>query len=299
MYTSEHSHSSVEKAAITLGIGKNGVKKIPVDSAFRMDPKALERAIRMDLESGWLPFCVVATVGTTSTTSVDPVTEIARISKRFNLWLHVDAAYAGPAAILPEMRWVLDGCESADSIVTNPHKWLFTPIDLSAFFCRKPETVKKAFTLVPEYLKTSVDDTVTNFMDYGVQLGRRFRALKLWMVIRYFGREGLADRIRQHLSWAQEFAGKIDGSPRFQRMAPTPFSTICFRAVPETMTASNPELIDRLNADLLDAVSREERTVFLDDFPGNVAAAERVGIHGIVVEADPAGALEALDALLA
>ncbi len=260
MYTSEHSHSSVEKAAITLGIGKNGVKKIPVDSAFRMDPKALETAIRMDLESGWLPFCVVATVGTTSTTSVDPVAEIARISKRFNLWLHVDAAYAGPAAILPEMRWVLEGCESADSIVTNPHKWLFTPIDLSAFFCRKPETVKNAFSLVPEYLKTSVDDAVTNFMDYGVQLGRRFRALKLWMVIRYFGREGLAARIRQHLSWAQEFAGKIDDSPRFQRMAPTPFSTICFRAVPETMQTAAPELIDKLNAELLDAVNRTGKT---------------------------------------
>jgi len=260
MYTSEHSHSSVEKAAITLGIGKNGVKKIQVDSGFRMDTRALETAIVQDLESGWLPFCVVATVGTTSTTSVDPVTEIARISKRYNLWLHVDAAYAGPAAILPEMRWVLEGCESADSIVTNPHKWLFTPIDLSAFYCRRPEIVKKAFTLVPEYLKTSVDDTVTNYMDYGVQLGRRFRALKLWMVIRYFGREGLAGRIRQHLSWAQEFAGKIDASPRFQRMAPTPFSTLCFRAVPETMAGDDPESMDQLNAALLDAVNETGET---------------------------------------
>jgi aromatic-L-amino-acid decarboxylase len=260
MYTSEHSHSSVEKAAITLGIGTNGVRKIPVDSAFQMDSKALETAVEEDSESGWLPFCVVATVGTTSTTSVDPVAEIARISKRFNLWLHVDAAYAGPAAILPEMRWILDGCESADSIVTNPHKWLFTPIDLSAFFCRRPDTVKKAFTLVPEYLKTSVDDSVTNFMDYGVQLGRRFRALKLWMVIRYFGREGLAGRIRQHLSWAQELADKIDASPNFERMAPTPFSTICFRAVPEELSTAAPELIDKLNADLLAAVNSTGET---------------------------------------
>jgi aromatic-L-amino-acid decarboxylase len=256
MYTSEHAHSSVEKAAITLGIGKNGVKKIAVDSEFRMEPGALETAIKEDIRNGWLPFCVAATVGTTSTTSVDPVLEIAQISKRYNLWLHVDAAYAGPVAILPEMSWVLDGCELADSIVTNPHKWLFTPIDLSAFYCRKPEVVKKAFTLVPEYLKTSVDDSVTNFMDYGVQLGRRFRALKLWMVIRYFGRKGLEERIRQHLDWAQEFAGWIDSSPDFERMAPTPFSTICFRAAPQNFATTDDEEIDDLNARLLEAVNQ-------------------------------------------
>jgi aromatic-L-amino-acid decarboxylase len=194
----------------------------------------------------------VATVGTTSTTSVDPVAKIARICNNHNLWLHVDAAYAGTTALLPEMKWVLEGCEQADSFVTNPHKWLFTPIDLSAFYCRQPDTLRSAFTLTPEYLKTDADEKATNYMDYGVALGRRFRALKLWMVIRYFGQQGLTDRVRQHITWAKDFAGWVDSSTEFERMAPTPFSTICFRAIPKRVS---DDALDRFNEKLLETVN--------------------------------------------
>ncbi len=253
LYTSEEAHSSIEKGAIVLGLGQAGVRKIPTDEAFRMDVKALERAIEEDRAAGWRPFCVVATVGTTSTTSIDPVAEIARVCERSRLWLHVDAAYAGAAAIVPEFRHVLEGCERADSLVVNPHKWLFTPIDLSAFYCRRMDVLRRAFSLVPEYLRTE-EDEVRNFMDYGPQLGRRFRALKLWMVIRYFGREGLAARIREHIRLAQHFAAWVDADPDFERLAPTPLSTVCFRARPRGWALSEAEL-DRFNEALLEAVN--------------------------------------------
>lgn len=249
LYTSEQAHSSVEKGAIALGIGQEGVRKIPVDSDFRMRPLALEEAIDEDLRAGWRPFCVVATVGTTSTTSIDPVSAIADVCEQAGLWLHVDASYGGAAAIVPEMRWVLDGCKRADSIVVNPHKWIFTPIDLSAFYCRRLDILKQAFSLVPEYLKTEED--ARNLMDYGVQLGRRFRALKLWMVIRTFGQKGLAARLREHMRLARLFAHWIDTHPGFERLAPTPFSTVCFRALPRT----DAEDANRLNEELLKAVN--------------------------------------------
>ncbi|MEJ2635164.1 MAG: pyridoxal-dependent decarboxylase [Calditrichia bacterium] len=260
LYTSEHSHSSIEKAAITLGIGTKGVQKIPVDDQFRMKPGALEAAIAEDRRNGWMPFCVVATVGTTSTTSIDPVPQIAKICKRENLWLHVDAAYGGSAAVVPEMHYVLDGCEQADSIVVNPHKWMFVPIDLSAFYTRKPEVLKRAFSLVPEYLKTTEDSKVENLMDYGIQLGRRFRALKLWFVLRYFGQEGIIRRIRNHIGYAATVAEWIDQHPDFERVAPTPFSTICFRAHPVGM--NDTKSLNRLNERLLQAVN-DTRKVFL------------------------------------
>lgn len=253
LYASEEAHSSIEKGAIVLGLGRAGVRKIPTDDAFRMDVGALERAIEQDRAAGWRPFCVVATVGTTSTTSSDPVPEIARVCERYGLWLHVDAAYAGAAAIVPEFRHILDGCERADSLVVNPHKWLFTPMDLSAFYCRRMDVLRRAFSLVPEYLRTE-EEGVRNLMDYGPQLGRRFRALKLWMVIRYFGQQGLAARIREHIRWAQQFAAWVDADPDFERMAPTPLSTVCFRARPRGWTRSEDEL-DRFNAAVLDAVN--------------------------------------------
>jgi aromatic-L-amino-acid decarboxylase len=202
LYTSEQAHSSIEKAAIVLGLGQAGVTKIAVDDEFRLRPDALEAVIKEDLKAGWRPFCVAATVGTTSTTSVDPVLEIADVCQRYNLWLHVDAAYAGAAAILPEKRWALAGCERADSIVMNPHKWLFVPLDCSALYCRHPGVMKQAFSLVPEYLRTPEEDRVRNYMDYGIQLGRRFRALKLWMVLRAFGSEGLRQHLRAHIALA-------------------------------------------------------------------------------------------------
>ncbi|MDR7414878.1 MAG: pyridoxal-dependent decarboxylase [Armatimonadota bacterium] len=252
IYTSEHAHSSIEKGAIVLGFGQEGVRKIPVDGEFRMRPDALAEAIEEDLRAGWRPAGVVATVGTTSTTSVDPVPEIAEICERYGIWLHVDAAYAGVAAILPEKRHVLAGCERADSLVVNPHKWLTVPIDCSAFYTRRPEVLRRAFSLVPEYLRTPEEDAV-NFMDYGIQLGRRFRALKLWMVLRMFGASGLREMVRRHIALAREFAGWVDEDPDFERMAPVPFSTVCFRARPRGVPE---EALDALNEQLLEAVNR-------------------------------------------
>ncbi|MCB0750123.1 MAG: amino acid decarboxylase, partial [Ignavibacteriae bacterium] len=225
-------HSSIEKGAITLGLPLSSVVKIKTDEQFRMIPSELNNAIREDIEKELQPFCVVATVGTTSTTSIDPVDEIVKVSKKYNLWLHVDAAHAGSAAIVPEVRQILSGVEDADSLVVNPHKWLFVPIDLSVLFTSKPEVIKKAFSIVPEYLKTDEEEKVINYMDYGIQLGRRFRSLKLWFVFRYFGVEGLQNIIREHLRLGELFADFIDRDPNFERLAPTPLSTICFRALP-------------------------------------------------------------------
>ncbi|MDZ7261729.1 MAG: pyridoxal-dependent decarboxylase [candidate division KSB1 bacterium] len=260
LYTSEQAHSSIEKAAIVLGLGQSGLRKIPTDAEFRMNPAALAQAIAEDLTQGWRPFCVVATVGTTSTTSIDPVPRIADICQQYGLWLHVDAAYGGSAAILPEMRQVLDGCDRADSLVVNPHKWLFAPIDVSAFYCRKPDILKQAFSLVPEYLRTAEDTLVRNYMDYGIQLGRRFRALKLWMIFRYYGRQGLMARLREHIRLAQQFAGWVDAHPDFQRLAPVPFSTVCFHFLPKDLAPLSSEkvkqYVNSLNEALLEAVNK-------------------------------------------
>ncbi len=232
VYASEFAHSSIDKAVIALGFGMEGIRKIPVDESFRMKPAALQEAIAEDKRQGIRPFCVIATLGTTSCTSIDPISAIAEICERENLWLHVDAAHGGSAAIVPEMQHIMDGCSRADSLVINPHKWMFVPIDLSVLYTRKPEVLRQAFSLVPEYLRTSRDDEVENYMDYGVPLGRRFRALKLWFVLRYFGWDGLAARIREHIRLANLFASWIDKHPGFERLAPVPLSTVCFRARP-------------------------------------------------------------------
>jgi len=253
MYASEHAHSSVEKAGIVLGIGQDGLRKIPIDSAFRMDPGALAHAVAEDRRAGFTPFAVTATVGTTSTTSIDPVPAIAEICERERLWLHVDAAYGGAAAVAPELRWVLAGCDRADSLVMNPHKWLFVPLDLSALYTRRPDVVKAAFSLVPEYLRTREEALAPNLMDYGVSLGRRFRALKLWMVIRAFGADGLAARIREHVRLAQVFRAWVKADPAFEVVAPSPLSVVCFRARFADVPASeadrrNEVLLERVNA---------------------------------------------------
>jgi aromatic-L-amino-acid decarboxylase len=253
LYCSEEAHSSIEKAGITLGIGREGTRRIPTDDEFRMDPAALEAAIAEDAANGWRPFCVVATVGTTSTTSIDPVHRIAEVAERHGLWLHVDAAYAGAAAVAPEMRWILEGAERADSLVVNPHKWLFVPVDCSALFVRRPERVAHAFSILPEYLITPEGGAVTNLMDLGPALGRRFRALKLWMTLRYFGREGIAARIREHCRLAREFAGWVEETPGWERLAPVPFSTVVFRRHPagtpgEEADSLNERILERVNA---------------------------------------------------
>jgi len=249
VYASEQAHSSVEKACIGLGLGQTGLVKIPVDDQFRMDPIALADAVSRDRTDGWRPFAVVATVGTTSTTSVDPVSAVADVCAREGLWLHVDAAYAGSAAVLPEKAPHFEGCDRADSYVFNPHKWLFVPIDASAFYTRHPEVLRRAFQLVPDYLRT--DDDAINLMDYGIQLGRRFRAIKLWWVLRSFGVSGVRDRIRAHCELAEAFALWVDADDRFERAAPVPFSTVCFRGLwpdcdPDALDARNQALADRV-----------------------------------------------------
>ncbi len=251
VYTSEHVHSSIDKACITLGLGTRSLRKIAVNERFEMIPEALAEAIEEDIEAGYVPICVVPTIGTTSSSSIDPVDAIADICEKYGVWLHVDTAYAGSAAILPEMQHYFKGCERADSIVTNPHKWLFTPFDLSVLYCRDLNDLKQAFSLVAEYLKTSDESTVKNGMDYGIQLGRRFRALKLWFVIRYFGREGLIDRIREHCRLARLFASWIEESPNFELLAPVPFALVCFRACPagvEDLDALNERIMNEINS---------------------------------------------------
>jgi len=247
LYCSEQAHSSVEKAAITLGIGQTGVRKIPADERYRMDAAALRDAITADNAAGFRPFCVVATVGTTSTTSVDPVAPIADICADHDLWLHVDAAYGGIPAMLPEKRWALAGVERADSLVVNPHKWLFTPIDLSAFYTRRADIVREAFSLVPAYL-TSREEDVINYMDYGPQLGRRFRALKLWFILRAYGRTGIERRLREHLRLAHEFASWVEGTDDWELLAPVPFATVCFRYAPRDLDG---DALNRLNEEIL------------------------------------------------
>ena len=252
LYCSEQAHSSIEKDAITLGIGQENVRQVLVDAEFRLDARQLRQAVEEDKAAGRRPFCVVATVGTTSATSVDPVPQIAAICEEHGLWLHVDAVYGGMAAIVPEMAWVLEGVDRADSVVFNPHKWLFTQIDLSAFYSRRLNVVRDAFSLVPEYLRTRESGDVRNYMDYGPQLGRRFRALKLWFILRTYGRDGLIARLREHLRLAQEFAGWIDADLHWERMAPIPFSTVCFRARPPGWDEAE---LERLNQSILDAVN--------------------------------------------
>ncbi len=249
LYASDQAHSSIDKSAIVLGLGQENVRRIETDGDFRMSIPALAAAITRDRAEGRLPMAVVATVGTTSTTSIDPVPEIADLCAREGIWLHVDAAYAGSAAICPEYRALMPGIERADSLVVNPHKWLFTPVDCSVLFVRDPALLKAAFSLVPEYLRTPEESEVTNLMDYGFQLGRRFRSLKLWMVIRAFGVEGLRERIREHCVLARELAGWIAADPRFELAAPVPFSTVCFRArVEQDPDRFNERLLARVNA---------------------------------------------------
>lgn len=247
VYASEQAHSSIEKAVIMLGLGQRSLRKIAADSEFRMDASALARAIDEDKADGHLPFCVVATVGTTSTSSIDPVPAIADVCERHQVWLHVDAAYAGSAAVVPELQYILAGCERADSLTVNPHKWLFTPFDLSVLYCRRIDVLRRAFSLVPEYLRTPEAETIRSGSDYGIQLGRRFRALKFWMILRYFGQAGLAARIREHCRLARLFASWIEATPDWELLAPVPLSLVCFRAGPAVDGETEAERTARLN----------------------------------------------------
>ncbi|MDQ2907992.1 MAG: pyridoxal-dependent decarboxylase, partial [Candidatus Eremiobacteraeota bacterium] len=251
VYLTEHTHSHIEKAAIALGVGRENVVRVPVDENFAMRSDALERCITGDVARGMRPMCVAATVGTTSTTSCDPVSAIADIAQRYHLWLHVDAAYAGSAALVPEFRYLLEGCERADSVVVNPHKWLFVPIDLSVLYVRDLELLRRTFSLAAEYLVTP-ETEVRNYMDYGLQLGRRFRALKLWFALRRLGVAGMRDRLRAHIALAQSFATWVEAEADWEVVAPHPLSVVCFRYAP---TGHNGAACDERNAAIVDAVN--------------------------------------------
>ena len=253
VYVTEHTHSHVEKGAIALGIGRENVVTVAVDDDFTMRPEALARAIDDDRAAGHRPMCAVATVGTTSTTSTDPVAAMREITRERGVWLHVDAAYGGPAAILPEFRWLLDGAHGADSIVVNPHKWLFVPVDLSVLYVRDPELLRRTFSLASDVLVT-YETGVHNYMDYGLQLGRRFRALKLWFALRSYGVAGMQERLRTHIALAQELATWVEAEPGWSVVAPHPLSVVCFR-YESPAAAGDPERGDALNLAVMDAVN--------------------------------------------
>jgi aromatic-L-amino-acid decarboxylase len=234
---SEHTHSSIDKAALLLGLE---LRKLPADAEHRLRPDALAGALEAEEAAA-----VVATVGTTSATSVDPVPAVADLCERHGVWLHVDAAYAGSAMVCPELRPFFAGVERADSLVVNPHKWMFTPVDCSAFLTRRPDVVRAAFSIIPEYLRTGIED-VTNLSEYGPALGRRFRALKLWAVIRCYGRAGLQALVREHLRLARLFASWVEAEPGWEVVAPVPFSVVCFRG--PGSDEENEALMERVNA---------------------------------------------------
>ncbi|MDQ6886812.1 MAG: pyridoxal-dependent decarboxylase [Gemmatimonadota bacterium] len=261
VYASEQAHSSVRKAMVLLGLGEQNMVAIPTDSEFRLEIAALRDAIEEDLRVGRHPLAVVATVGTTSTASVDPVADVAALCREHGLWMHVDAAYGGALAILPEGRWALGGAELADSVSINPHKWMFVPLDFSALFVRRPELLRALFSLTPEYLRGDAmprsdgderTGAAVDYMDYGIQLGRRFRALKAWMVFRAFGRDGMVSRLREHLRLARTLADWVDADPLFILAAPVTMAVVCFRCAPPEWGA---DACDRLNESIVEAVN--------------------------------------------
>ncbi len=253
VYCSEETHSSIEKAVKIAGLGEENLRKIEVDEEYAMVPGALEKAIAADIHGGYLPCCVVATIGTTGSTAVDPLEAIGKICREKGVWLHVDAALAGTAMLLPEYRWMIDGIEYADTFVFNPHKWMFTNFDCSAYFVQDREALIRTFEIHPEYLKTGEKVRVNNYRDWGIQLGRRFRALKLWFVIRSYGVKGLQATIRKHLDIAHSLADDIRGAEDFELLAPVPLNTVCFRYHPPGR--DDRETLNRLNAGLLEAVN--------------------------------------------
>ncbi len=279
VYCSEHAHSSIEKGSLAVGIRK--IRKISTDKNFEVNISELKDKIDEDLKAGCIPMAVVACVGTTSVTSIDNVKAISDLCIKNNIWLHVDAAHAGIAAIADEYKYILKDCELADSIVVNPHKWMFTPADLSLLYIKEKHYLKDAFSIVPEYLKSNVDDQVTNYMDYGIQLGRRFRALKLWFIINYFGVEGIKNRIREHFRLAEIFKTLIDNNPVFERLAPVPLTTICFRAL--LPKCDDLDYLNKFNLQLIDEINNTGE-IFLSHTKLNGKITIRVVVSSLRVE---------------
>lgn len=257
VYASEQIHSSIDKAVKIAGIGSSQFRQIPVDENFAMQPKALEAQIEDDINNGLKPICVVSAIGTTSTTAIDPVSAISDICKKYGIWHHVDAAYAGTALVLPEMRWMSEGVEEADSFVFNPHKWMFTNFDCTAYFVKDPVSLVNTFTITPDYLKTSVDEEVKNYRDWGIPLGRRFRALKLWFVIREMGIEGIQEKIRKHIALGKWLASEVASNPNFELMAPVPLNTVCFRFI-----NGEEENLDKLNEQIMNSINQSGKLFF-------------------------------------
>jgi len=254
IYCSQEAHSSIEKAVKIAGFGKENLCHIEVDEQFAMIPEKLEQAIKEDIKNQLQPLAVVAAIGTTSSTAIDPLKKISEICRKFNVWLHVDAAYAGTALILDEKRWMIEGIEEVDTFVFNPHKWMFTNFDCSAYFVKDKIALLNTFAILPEYLKTDEAGVVNNYRDWGIQLGRRFRALKLWFVIRSFGLDGLKERIASHICWAEDLTEKIKTHPDFEILAPVPLATVCFRYRP--VSICEEEEIDKLNKKLLENINQ-------------------------------------------
>jgi len=277
IYASEQAHSSAEKAAIALGLGEENVQRVPADAHFCMDLSALREMIARDIRNNFKPLAVIATVGTTSTASVDPVPEIARICRENKMWLHIDGAYGAGFVILPENKSLTDGWSEADSIVVNPHKSLFVPLDFSVLYVRDLERLRRVFTLVPEYLRGDTVEAQKNYMDYGIQLGRRFRALKAWVIFRSFGREGMAARLREYVRLANLFADWVKGDNRFELAAPVSLGVVCFRFVGRDGSPSRPSnaarpavapyladppnesKIDQLNSEIVEKINASGR----------------------------------------
>jgi aromatic-L-amino-acid/L-tryptophan decarboxylase len=258
VYASSEAHSSVDKGVKLAGYGLDQLRRVAVDGTYAMRPDVLELMIAQDRQAGMVPACVVATIGTTSSTAVDPVGLIAEVCRRHGVWLHVDAAYAGTAAMVPELRHLFAGIAHADSFLFNPHKWMLVNFDCTAYFVRDREALLRTFQVSPEYLRTTSDANVVNFRDWGIQLGRRFRALKLWFVIRSYGVDGLRSLVRKHLALAQELAGWIERSSDFELMAPAPFGLVCFRYNPPDLNGDEI-LLDDLNSRLLALVNGTHR----------------------------------------
>ena len=253
VYCSTETHSSIEKAVKIAGIGREFLRKIPVDETYALRPDLLEEAMRLDIRRGYTPLCVVAAIGTTGSTAIDPLRPIGNISRKFNAWLHVDAAYAGSALVLPEYRWMIEGIELADCFVFNPHKWMFTNFDCSAYFVSDEEALVRTFEILPEYLKTGEGGLVNDYRDWGIQLGRRFRALKFWFVIRSYGIRGLQETLRTHITMARHLVTTIQASPDFELLAPAPLNLVCFRYHPPHIT--DPAELDALNRRYVDTLN--------------------------------------------
>lgn len=254
IYCSEETHSSIEKGVKIAGFGKENLVKVEVDDHYRLHTGKLEEAIERDKQKGMVPLCIIATLGTTGSTAIDPLSEIADIKKKYGLWLHVDAAYAGSALILPEYEWMIKGVEEADTLVFNPHKWLFTNFDCSAYFVKDKQALVNTFQLVPEYLKTRSDEQANNYSDWTIPLGRRFRALKLWFVLRYYGMEGLQGKLREHIAMAGEMKQWIEEHDDFEMLAPATMNVLCFRFNPGNVDSE--EKLNEINEQLLHEINQ-------------------------------------------